>query len=86
MRFGPPCEQQQVIELGSAISKGPAPLLHKTALDGTKTCLDGSPYGDGTRCAAPGGLVVPVADAPAPVRTLKPYAWKYYIQSRALTT
>ena len=31
-------------------------------MTGEKTCLDGSPYDDGTRCAAPGGLAMPPAE------------------------
>jgi len=65
VRMGSPCEQQQVFQLGDAISTGPSLLLDKTNALGEKTCLDGSPYDDGTRCAAPGGLLVPAAEAAA---------------------
>jgi len=61
VRMGSPCEQQQVFELGSAISTGPSPLLDKTNAAGELTCLDGSPYDTG-RCSAPGGLLVAAAD------------------------
>ena len=79
VRMGSPCEQQQVFKPGDATSTGPAELSFKTDAAGEKMCLDGSPYGDGTRCAAPGGLVIPAADGaleatPAPGDAL--LVWK----------
>lgn len=71
VRMGSPCEQQQVFEPGDATSTGPAEMPSSTNAAGEKTCLDGSPYGDGTRCAAPGGMVIP-ADAGAVEATPAP--------------
>ena len=76
VRFGLPCEQQQVFELGSAVSTGPAPVPTKTNAAGEKTCLDGSAYGDGKRCAAPGGMLLPPDPPPDPPAADAPLIWQ----------
>ena len=54
VRMGPPCEQQQVFEIGTVVSKGPSKLRDTVdAKSSDKTCLDGSPY-DKERCGKPG--------------------------------